>query len=130
MERVVVYGRDLKLQGSVLTQFWYRKEFGTDLYKTILEACQQTPLDAGLLLTVVWAMAKTYDEETSDYQTWLGEFNPKHYSVTDMDWLGEVDGVICAELFRRKPSLSRKAIEGIKRFLARVLGAMAKRLSA
>lgn len=130
MRRVTVYGRDLKIQGSVLTQFYYRKEFGTDLYKAILQACEQTPLDASVLLTVVWAMAKTYDEETADYQTWLSEFDPKHYAVNDLSWLGEVDGAMCAELFRVRQTLPKRITCRIRRIISKALGAMAERIGS
>lgn len=131
MRRATIYGREVEMQGSPYTFYVYRKAFEGDLLKAIITAYQESPIDVSLLLQVVWAMAKTHDDETPEYIDWLREFDPEEFAVNELDWVGEVDGAISAELFRNeKTGRAYRFIRRIRRAVARRMGALAKRLGA
>ena len=131
MQRATIYGREIEMQGSPYTFLVYRKEFGGDLLKAIIEAYKETPVDVSLLLQIVWAMAKTYNEKTSSYPDWLREFNVKEFAVNELKWVGKVDGAISAELFRcHKTTAARRIIRRIRQVIARRMDTLAKRLIA
>lgn len=131
MRSATIYGREIEMQGSPYTFLVYRKAFGGDLLKAIIEAYQSSPIDVSLLLQVVWAMVKTNDEQTPDYADWLREFDPEEFAVNELEWVGEVDGVINAELFRgKKTQTAKRVFIRIRRAIARRMERLAKRLSA
>ena len=130
MRKAEIYGREIKMQGSPYTLLAYSQAFGGDLLRDILSAYEETPPDIGALLRVVWAMAKTYDDETPEFAEWLREFDPKEFALNELDWIGEVDGAISAELFRGEQTKARRAFRRIRREIARRMGALAQRIGA
>lgn len=74
MRRTNLFGRDVKLQGSPWTLLEYREAFGGDLTYDFSRSHNDQEIDVEFFMRAAWAMAKTYDNETSEYITWLYEF--------------------------------------------------------
>lgn len=127
MRKAVIFGREVAMQGSPWTLVEYRRAFGSDLLRDVMAAYSQTPPDMAAILQVVWAMARTYDEETPGFEEWIRGFDPKEFALEEAEWLGKADGAISAELFRGRKAGAR---ERARRWAARRLGALAKRLVA
>lgn len=100
MREADVYGRRVRMQGSPWTLVEYRRAFGADLMADLAGAYEGGAPDAVVLLQVVWAMARTWDEGTPGFEAWLRGFDPAEFSADDRTWIGEADSAICAELFR------------------------------
>ena len=126
MKRGVIWGRTVEMQGGPLAYLVYKNEFGGDLALDLLEAYRAETVSTETFLRFAWTMAKTYDPDTSDYPTWLSEFDPDGFSLSESP-VGVIDSAINAELFRvAKAGKAAKA----RRWLSRRLGAMARRLGA
>lgn len=73
-----MFGRTLRLEGSPFTHLVYQREFGDDLHSAwgaIANGCIAEELAVPLLLQIIWAMCKTYDERnTQQFHRWLAEF--------------------------------------------------------
>ena len=131
MIKAVIYGREVKLQGSPYTLLAYRSEFDGDLFKAILSAYEAQPPDMSLLLQVAWAMARTCDDEVPAYAEWLRGFDPDSFALGDAGALGVIDSAISAELFRRtKAGRARRWLGRRVDALAKRAGALADRLLA
>ena len=124
MRRAVIYGRAVEMQGSPYTFLVYRTGFGGDLMHDIAAAYDNAPPDMSILLQVAWAMARTHDDAVPDYPDWLRGFDPRTFALGDAGAWQVIDSAISAELFRRKTA------GRIRRWAARRMGSVAKRLGA
>ena len=84
MEKVVtIEGNKIGLKASAGTVRHYRdmfhRDFITDMgiiEKEILETKQMTPETSLIAENAIWLMAKEYDAEIPDIDTWLDQFSP------------------------------------------------------
>lgn len=114
MHRGVIYGREIRMQGSPYTLLVYRHAFGSDLMRDLASAYGQDQLDeaeedargmvpdVSIFLQIAWAMARTWTDEVPDYPDWLRSFDPREFSLEDGSTLGVIDSAIAAELFRHR----------------------------
>lgn len=116
------------MQGSPWTLVEYRRAFGADLLSDLASVYDGGFPDAAVMLQVVWAMCRTWDEGTPGFDAWLRGFDPRLFSADDRGWLGEADSAICAELFRGREA-RRTARERARRALVS-LAKRARRLAA
>lgn len=122
MIRAVVFGRELRMQGSPYTLIVYRREFDGDLLQSVVGAYQETPPDMTTLMQVAWAMCKTHDEGTSGFVEWIKEFDVGRFTLGDPETIGVIDSAINAELFREQKA------GGFKRRVGRLLDSLAQRI--
>ena len=115
MRRETIFGREVCLQGSPLTLLIYRQEFSGDsdahdgnLGAQLADLIQSEERDGETvffvnlvgLLRIAWALAKTYDKRTPNFEAWLADFDESAFSLSDGDELSRiVDDVVTAELF-------------------------------
>lgn len=141
MQRAVIYGQEVCMQGSPYTLLVYRRAFGADLMRDIVEAYGEAPLDGSedegqapamsVFLQVAWAMARTHSDDVPDYPDWLRAFDPREFSLGDGAALEVIDSAIAAELFRaRKAGRARRWATRLLERLAQLAGALADRLRA
>lgn len=130
MQRGIIWGREVCMQGGPLSYLVYRREFGGDLSLDLLEAYKSGQATVETFLRFAWTMAKTYDESTSPYEDWLREFSPEGFSVADSP-VGVIDSAITAELFRLgSPGRASRWLRRRRAALSRWLGRVSKRLGA
>lgn len=130
MQRGTIWGREICFQGGPIAYVVYRKAFGGDLARDILDAYRDDGVTVEQFLRFAWTMARTYDPATSDYEDWLREFDPEGFSVADSP-VGVIDSAICAELFRiRQTGRAARAFGRARRALSRWLGRLSQRLGA
>ena len=115
MRRETIFGREVCLQGSPLTLLIYRQEFSGDsdahdgnLGAQLADLLQTEERDGETvffvnligILRIAWALAKTYDKRTPNFEAWLEDFDESAFNMADGDELSRiVDDVITAELF-------------------------------
>lgn len=115
MRRETIFGRKVCLQGSPLTYWVYHQEFrgdsdahdgnlGGQLADLLIteERDGETVFFVNTLglLRVAWALAKTYDKRTPQFEAWLEDFDESAFNMADGDELSRiVDDVVTAELF-------------------------------
>ena len=117
MQRGIIWGREVEMQGSPLTYLHYKREFGGDLGSDLMAVYAAGESDVETMLRFAWAMAKTHDPSISPYETWLSEFDPEEFSTLQAP-VGVVDSAICAELFRiRKATFAQRVKARIRRWL-------------
>ena len=84
------------------------------------------------MLQIAWAMARTYDKETSAFEKWITEFDNEQFNLLNADFLEVVDSAINAELFRggatRKEHKIRKWFKGLLERVSKHFGRLANRL--
>lgn len=130
MQRGIIWGREVRMQGGPLSYLVYRREFGGDLPTDLLSAYTKGQATVETFLRFAWTMARTHDPETSDYETWLGEFEPQDFTVAESP-MEVIDSAIQAELFRHgAASRARRLARRIRRALSRWLGRLSQRLGA
>ena len=114
------------MQGGPLAYLVYREEFGGDLALDILDTYRAETVTTEAFLRFAWTMAKTHDPSTSDYRTWLGEFDPEGFTLSESP-VGVIDSAINAEPFRvghaGKAARARRRVAGWLGALSRRLGA-------
>ena len=82
MFRGTIWGRTVRMSGSPLSMLVFRREFGGDFSDFVNQALKQLKAEEGKeikpdpvdFLQIAWTMAKTYDDDTSDFEDWLDEF--------------------------------------------------------
>ena len=130
MKRGTIWGREVCMQGGPIAYVVYRKAFGGDLARDILDAYRDGDVTVEQFLRFAWTMARTHDPATSDYEAWLGEFDPEMFSLADSP-VEVIDSAICAELFRIRPTgRAARLAKRIRGALSRWLGRLSQRLGA
>lgn len=130
MQRGIIWGREVRMQGGPLSYLVYKREFGGDLALDLLEAYRSGKATVETFLRFAWTMARTYDASVSPYETWLGEFDLEGFSVAESP-VGVIDSAISAELFRFGSSRrAARAVRRARRAIARWLGRISQRLGA
>lgn len=124
MKRCRFWGRDVELQGSPLTLLIFKKEFGCDLAAHLSSSYKKEVLDIEDFLKIAWAMAKTCNEGTEQYEKWLAQFNSRFFTLSEIP-IEVISSAINAELF-----CGGSTFEKFKRIIAGFLERMAKRFSA
>lgn len=110
MKRGTIFGRVVEMQGSPLTLLIYKNEFEGDLFADIVDAMSGETYDMEMFMRFAWSMAKTRNDETSDYEHWLEEF-PEEFSLLEgQAALSVILSAVDAELFRGKPTIRQKLI--------------------
>jgi hypothetical protein len=116
MRRETIFGRSLCLQGSPLTLLIFKQEFSgdplahdgnfeaqiSDLLNSEEDENGETVFFINTLglLRVAWAMAKTYDKKTPNFEAWLEDFDEAAFDMRDAEELSQfVDAVINKEIF-------------------------------
>lgn len=130
MRRGIIWGREVCMQGGPLSYLVYKTEFGGDLALDLVDTYKAAQVDTERFLRFAWTMARTYDPETSGYETWLDEFDLGEFTIAESP-IGVIDSAINAELFRNGPTTRiGRLFRRIRRALSRWLGAISKRLGA
>ena len=130
MQRGIIWGREVCMQGGPLSYLVYKREFGGDLALDILEAYKSGQVTVETFLRFAWTMARTYDEKVSHYEVWLGEFDLEGFSIAESP-VGVIDSAITAELFRLgAPGRASRAIRKARRAIARWMGRLSQRIGA
>lgn len=130
MQRGVIWGREVCMQGGPLSYLVYKREFGGDLALDILEVYKSGSAPVEAFLRFAWTMARTYDKSVSPYETWLGEFDLEGFSIAESP-VGVIDSAISAELFRFGPSRrTARVLRRARRAVARWLGRISQRVGA
>lgn len=135
MIRARIWGREVAMQGSPWTFVEYRRAFGGDLLADFLEASKKDPVELDGYLKAAWAMCRTADRATPDFERWCGEF--PDFTLAEGQgaaFVSVVDSAFVAELFRppetRIRRLWRKVREGWLGLLSRRRRAREARLLA
>lgn len=115
-----IFGRELKLQGSPVTLVEYHKQFKCDLMQDLIKAYSQGYINSAIILQIAWAMAKTHDKETEDFNTWIEAFDSERFNLLNADYLGVIDSAINAELFCGGASRQRRLKLWFKRRVERL----------
>ena len=110
MKRGTIFGRVVEMQGSPLTLLIYKNEFDGDLFADLVAAMTEEPPDMEAFMRFAWAMAKTRDDGTSDYEHWLEEFPPEFTLAEGQAALSVIISATEAELFRGKPTIRQRLI--------------------
>ncbi len=118
MKRVTIWGKRIDLQGSPLTLLIFKKAFGTDLTKHLNDAYHKNQLDIEDFLRVAWAMAKTNNDATPEYEEWLASFDQKLFKLSDIP-IGVINSAIEAEFFCHTTAIEKNKFR-IARFLERL----------
>ena len=127
MQRGIIWGREVCMQGGPLSYLVYKREFDGDLALDLLEAYKSGKATVETFLRFAWTMARTYDASVSPYETWLEEFDLEGFSIAESP-VGVIDSAISAELFRLGPSgRAARAVRRARRAIARWLGRLSER---
>ena len=130
MQRGVIWGREVEMQGGPLSYLVYKREFDRDLALDLVETYKSERMATEDFLRYAWTMARTYDDSVSGYEEWLSEFDYREFSIADSP-IGVIDSAISAELFRApKATRAKRLLDRVKRALARWLGALSRRIGA
>lgn len=130
MQRGIIWGREVKMQGGPLSYLVYKREFDGDLALDLLAVYQRGEATVEEFLRFAWTMARTYDPEVSPYEAWLAEFDLEEFSVVDSP-VGVIDSAINAELFRNyETSAIRRLARRIRRAVSRWLGALSRHIGS
>lgn len=123
-----IYGRRVRMQGSVWAMAAYRREFGSDMLSDALAIYRAGEADVCGLLQLAWAMARSADDSVPRYEQWLREFDPRLFAIGDTAGaVGVIDSAVSAELFRdRQAGWAVRA----RRWAGRRLGSLARRIGA
>lgn len=79
--RIIKLGEtDIKIMGTAVTAFHYKKAFGQKLSGDML-ACEELEHDNSAFddvnfLQMVWAMARTCDKNIKPFENWLEDLGP------------------------------------------------------
>jgi len=114
-----IYGLEVRMQGSVFALFIYRDEFGTDFLQDYQKSIADGYISPTFLLQAAWAMARGFDSSVPQFTVWLSQMDEELFSLTNAQaitgWIEEVFSAILAEMFCKKPTLSTKAKQRIRR---------------
>lgn len=120
MQRGVIFGRTVEMQGSPYTLLVFKREFGENLTSFIVDAYKQEEADIECFLRIAWAMAKTYNEDITDYERWLEEFDADAFNLAEgQAAFGVITSAVNAELFRERPTRWERFKLGLARRLLR-----------
>lgn len=103
MIRTRIFGRDVEMQGSPWTLVEYSRAFGGDLLADFADALKSDPIELADYLRIAWALSRTADPDTSDFEQWCSEF--PDFTLADGEgqaFVSVIDSAVMAELFRRK----------------------------
>lgn len=122
MIRGDIFGRTVEMQGSPYTMLVFKREFDENLQAFMTEAYSRENIDVEEFLRIAWAMAKTYDDEVRDYESWLLEFDADLFDLREgQEAFSVIVSAIEAELFRNKQTIRARIKRRLKAFLRRVL---------
>ena len=106
MRELDLFGRQIKLQGSVNSLLFYSSEFGTDFLQDFVADAQKSTICIGsaLALKATWAMNKTAEPDVPCFEQWIETFEDftLEGSFEKDSWVREVEKAITAELFRTR----------------------------
>lgn len=107
MYRGTIWGRTVRMSGSPLSMLVFRREFGGDFSDFVNETLQQLKAEDGKeihpdpvdFLQIAWTMAKTYDDDLSDFEDWLDEFPDNAFDARlGLECLPEILDAITQEI--------------------------------
>ena len=128
MVRTQILGRDVTMQGSPWTLVEYARAFQGDLLADFAEAVQKDTVDLVDYLKFAWALCRTAEPETGDFESWCREFDD--FTLADGEgqaFVSVIDSAVMAELFRRPTA----RLAGVRRWLrTRRLGRISRRRRA
>lgn len=128
MIRTRILGREVTMQGSPWTLVEYSRAFGADLLADFAEAVKGDTVELAEYLKFAWALCRTADPKTSDFERWCREFDDFTLAGGEgQACVSVIDSAVMAELFRRPQA----RLAGIRRWLrTRRLGWLSRRRCA
>lgn len=103
MRIIELGGREVRIKGSPMTPYFYKKAFGQSLSGDLaaMVGIEEDPskLDDINLLQMIWAMEKTVDRNIKPFENWLADF--EYLNLDDV--IADVVEEAMNATFRDKP---------------------------
>ena len=103
MKIIELGGREIKIMGSPMTPYFYKKEFGQSFSGDLMAMQEmnkdQSKFDDINLLQMIWAMERTANKDIKPFVNWLADF--EYLNLDDV--LGDVVEEATDATFRDKP---------------------------
>lgn len=104
MRTALIFGTEVRMQGSVMAFMHYADEFGSDFNQDLRVAYSRAEDGApvAFLLKAAWAMAKGFSGGVPSFEEWATNLGDASLSEIGAwgGWARDVDAAISAEMFR------------------------------